>query len=93
MADTKFEFGYIDGKISLIDEVLTPDSSRFWKKENHTAGKSPEPFDKQFLRNWLNDQEWDKAPPPPKVPDKILKNTLKRYINIYEILTEDKIKL
>ena len=93
LADTKFEFGYIDGKISLIDEVLTPDSSRFWKIENHTVGKSPEPFDKQFLRNWLNNQEWDKSPPPPKVPDEILKNTLNRYINIYEILTEDKIKL
>ena len=93
LADTKFEFGYIDGKISLIDEVLTPDSSRFWKIENHTVGTSPEPFDKQFLRNWLNNQEWDKSPPPPKVPDEILKNTLNRYINIYEILTEDKIKL
>ena len=93
LADTKFEFGYIDGKISLIDEVLTPDSSRFWKIENHTVGTSPEPFDKQFLRNWLNNQEWDKSPPPPKVPDEILENTLNRYINIYEILTEDKIKL
>ena len=93
LADTKFEFGYIDGKISLIDEVLTPDSSRFWKIENHTVGKSPEPFDKQFLRNWLNNQEWDKSPPPPKVPDEILENTLNRYINIYQILTEDKIKL
>ena len=93
LADTKFEFGYIDGKISLIDEVLTPDSSRFWKIENHSVGTSPEPFDKQLLRNWLNNQEWDKSPPPPKVPDEILKNTLKRYINIYEILTEDKIKL
>ena len=77
----------------MIDEVLTPDSSRFWKIENHTVGTSPEPFDNQFLRNWLNNQEWDKSPPPPKVPDEILKNTLNRYINIYEILTEDKIKL
>ena len=87
LADTKFEFGFIDDQIVLIDEVLTPDSSRFWKSSDYKLGYSPDPFDKQFLRNWLNDQVWDKSPPPPDLPDSVIKNTLKRYLDIYEIIT------
>ncbi|MBA46632.1 MAG: phosphoribosylaminoimidazolesuccinocarboxamide synthase [Dehalococcoidia bacterium] len=93
LADTKFEFGIIDNKIILIDEVLTPDSSRFWKSEDYFEGKSPNPYDKQFLRNWLNDQTWDKNPPPPNVPNEIINKTLLRYLEIYEIITNDKFKI
>ena len=93
LADTKFEFGYIDNKITLIDEALTPDSSRFWKYTDYELGKSPDPFDKQFLRNWLNEQNWDKTPPPPKLPENVIKNTLKRYLDIYEIITNDNLEL
>ena len=92
LADTKFEFGYIDDQIILIDEVLTPDSSRFWKSSDYRIGNSPDPFDKQFLRNWLNDQVWDKTPPPPDLPDEVIKNTLKRYLDIYEIITNDNLE-
>ena len=93
LADTKFEFGIIDDAIILIDEVLTPDSSRFWKSEDYNEGKSPNPFDKQFLRNWLNEQTWDKNPPPPNVPNEIINKTLLRYLEIYEIITNDKLKI
>ena len=93
LADTKFEFGIIDNAIILIDEVLTPDSSRFWKSEDYNEGKSPNPFDKQFLRNWLNEQTWDKNPPPPNVPNEIINKTLLRYLEIYEIITNDKLKI
>lgn len=93
LADTKFEFGIIDNKIILIDEVLTPDSSRFWKSDDYSVGKSPNPFDKQFLRNWLNDQSWDKTPPPPNVPNEIINKTLGRYLEIYEIITNDKLNI
>ena len=92
LADTKFEFGFIDDQIVLIDEVLTPDSSRFWKSSDYKLGYSPDPFDKQFLRNWLNDQVWDKSPPPPDLPDSVIKNTLKRYLDIYEIITNDNLE-
>ena len=92
LADTKFEFGFIDDQIILIDEVLTPDSSRFWKSSEYRIGNSPDPFDKQFLRNWLNDQVWDKTPPPPELPDEVIKNTLKRYLDIYEIITNDNLE-
>ena len=92
LADTKFEFGFIDDQIILIDEVLTPDSSRFWKSSDYRIGNSPDPFDKQFLRNWLNDQVWDKTPPPPDLPDEVIKNTLKRYLDIYEIITNDNLE-
>ena len=92
LADTKFEFGFIDDQIILIDEVLTPDSSRFWKSSEYRIGNSPDPFDKQFLRNWLNDQVWDKTPPPPELPDEVIKNTLKKYLDIYEIITNDNLE-
>ena len=92
LADTKFEFGFVDNNITLIDEVLTPDSSRFWKLSDYKIGSSPEPFDKQFLRNWLSNQNWDKTPPPPNLPNEVIKNTLKRYLDIYEVITGDKLK-
>ncbi len=87
IADTKFEFGVIDGKITLIDEVLTPDSSRFWPANEYEAGRSQGSFDKQYVRDWLEGSGWDKTPPPPRLPDEIVQGTSERYIQAYELIT------
>ena len=87
IADTKFEFGLLDGKIILIDEVLTPDSSRFWPSDNYTPGRSQESFDKQFVRNWLLGSGWDRNSPPPELPQDVIEGTSARYIEAYETLT------
>jgi len=80
LADTKFEWGRLpSGEIILIDEVLTPDSSRFWPKETYRPGVSPPSFDKQFLRDWLETTNWDKASPPPALPDEIVSKTAAKY--------------
>jgi phosphoribosylaminoimidazole-succinocarboxamide synthase len=88
IADTKFEFGLVDGYIVLADEVLTPDSSRFWYLQDWIPGTNPPSLDKQFLRDWLDDNGWNHNPPPPQLPDVIIQTTRKRYINAYEILTD-----
>ncbi len=87
IADTKFEFGVIDGKITLVDEVLTPDSSRFWPADTYAPGKSQPSFDKQFVRDWLEASGWDKTPPPPKLPADVLEATSAKYIQAYELIT------
>ena len=87
IADTKFEFGMVDGELTLIDEVLTPDSSRFWPAEGYEPGKSQPSFDKQFLRDWLSAQPWDKTPPPPALPQDIVKATQDKYLEAYRTLT------
>ncbi|MDR1242510.1 MAG: phosphoribosylaminoimidazolesuccinocarboxamide synthase [Deltaproteobacteria bacterium] len=87
IADAKFEFGFIDGRLTLIDEALTPDSSRFWPKEGYAAGKSQPSFDKQYLRDWLAAQPWDKTPPPPALPAEVVKETAAKYREVYAILT------
>jgi phosphoribosylaminoimidazole-succinocarboxamide synthase len=87
IADTKMEFGMIEGKLSLIDELLTPDSSRFWDAEKYAPGKSQPSFDKQPLRDWLTDSGWDKEPPAPELPPKVVKETSKRYREAYHRLT------
>lgn len=88
LADTKFEFGRIDsGEIILIDEALTPDSSRFWLKENWVPGKEQYNFDKQILRDYLESIAWDKTPPPPELPKEILYYTLEKYVQAYELIT------
>ena len=87
LADTKFEFGYLDGEIYLIDELLTPDSSRFWQASAYEAGKPQDPMDKQFLRNYLLTLDWDRTPPAPDLPDEIINNTRKRYLEAYRIIT------
>ncbi|HCF04995.1 MAG TPA: phosphoribosylaminoimidazolesuccinocarboxamide synthase [Desulfomicrobiaceae bacterium] len=87
IADTKFEFGLHDRDIMLIDEVLTPDSSRFWPKEGYAPGSVPPSFDKQYLRDWLSASGWDKRPPAPKVPEEIILQTQQRYLEAYRILT------
>jgi phosphoribosylaminoimidazole-succinocarboxamide synthase len=87
IADTKFEFGIIDGQITLADEVLTPDSSRFWYKDNLRTGSSPASLDKQFVRDWVDSSGWDHNPPPPSLPDNIIDATRARYIEVYTKLT------
>ena len=88
IADTKFEFGIRDGEVILIDEVLTPDSSRFWDASGHSPGKSQPNFDKQFVRDWLLTQkDWDRTPPAPALPDEIVEKTRERYLEAYERLT------
>tara|TARA_Y100001970_G_scaffold272872_1_gene370104 strand:+ start:896 stop:1762 length:867 start_codon:yes stop_codon:yes gene_type:complete len=89
IADTKFEFGLIDGEPVLIDEVLTPDSSRFWPADKYQEGQEQESFDKQILRNWLEGTDWNKEPPPPNVPEDIIQFTSKKYIDIFNLLSKD----
>ncbi len=87
MADTKFELGFIDGELALCDEVLTPDSSRFWDIATYEVGTTPPSFDKQPLRDWLEARGWDKQPPPPPLPDDVVAATRDRYIAAYERIT------
>ncbi len=87
IADTKFEFGLLDGELVLIDEVLTPDSSRFWSDEAYEVGRPQEPMDKQFVRDWLNASDWNKEPPGPELPFEITEQTAQRYRDVYERLT------
>ena len=87
LADTKFEFGLYRDELILIDEVLTPDSSRFWPMELYEPGKSQPSFDKQPLRDWLESLDWDKTPPPPTLPEEVIKNTAQRYYKALELLT------
>jgi phosphoribosylaminoimidazole-succinocarboxamide synthase len=86
IADTKVEFGKIDGKIVLIDEVLTPDSSRFWPADEHVPGEEPPSWDKQILRNFLDTLDWDQTYPPPTLPDEVLVRTVGRYREVLDIL-------
>ena len=79
LADTKFEFGLIDGRLALIDEVGTPDSSRYWDAALYRPGQSPPSFDKQFVRDWLERSGWNKEPPAPALPDDIVAHTVERY--------------
>jgi phosphoribosylaminoimidazole-succinocarboxamide synthase len=87
IADTKFEFGTIDGEITLVDEVLTPDSSRFWPADTYEPGRSQPSFDKQPVRDWLESTGWDKTPPPPAMPPEIVRETSERYIEAYQLIT------
>jgi phosphoribosylaminoimidazole-succinocarboxamide synthase len=86
IADTKFEFGTYKNEIILIDECLTPDSSRFWPAENYGAGKSPLSFDKQFVRDYLETLEWDKTPPAPSLPPEVIERTAQKYQEAYDRL-------
>jgi phosphoribosylaminoimidazole-succinocarboxamide synthase len=87
LADTKFEFGFIDGELAVIDEVLTPDSSRFWDAERYAPGASPASFDKQFVRDFVSASGWNKEPPAPMLPDDVIAGTRDRYVAAYERLT------
>lgn len=87
LADTKFEFGTYEGRTMLIDEVFTPDSSRFWPKDSWEPGHDQENLDKQFLRDWLETLEWDKTPPPPAIPASVVEKISERYRYIKDVLT------
>ena len=88
LADTKFEFGTdAAGKLYLIDEILTPDSSRYWPKESYAPGGAQPSYDKQFVRDYLESLDWDKTPPPPTIPEGVLKGTLDRYVQAYAKIT------
>lgn len=87
LADTKFEFGHRDGELLLIDEVLTPDSSRYWDVETWQPGQEPPSFDKQFVRNWLDESGWDHESPPPELPASVVAGTLERYVEAFRRIT------
>lgn len=87
LADTKFEFGHKNGELMLIDEVLTPDSSRFWPKESYGIGRGQPSLDKQPVRDWLETLDWDKRPPPPDLPDEVVNEASERYKDVFKRLT------
>ena len=87
IADTKFEFGYIDDELHVIDEILTPDSSRFWDAATYKAGTPPPSFDKQYVRDWLANSGWNKEPPAPELPPEVVQGTSERYKEAYKRLT------
>jgi phosphoribosylaminoimidazole-succinocarboxamide synthase len=87
IADTKFEFGFVNDHLMLIDEVLTPDSSRFWPMDEYKTGRTQKSFDKQFLRDYLNGIDWPKRPPPPKLPPEVIQITRDKYLEVLERLT------
>ena len=88
LADTKFEFGTDEsGALYLIDEILTPDSSRYWPKASYRPGGAQPSYDKQFVRDYLDSLDWDKTPPPPPLPDEVLAGTLDRYVEAYTKIT------
>ena len=89
IADTKFEFGIKDGQVLLIDEVLTPDSSRFWPQQLYQPGHGQPSFDKQFVRDWLETTDWDKDSTPPGLPEDIVSQTRAKYIEAFELLVGD----
>lgn len=91
LADTKFEFGMLDGKLVLADEAFTPDSSRFWEMADYEPGRPQKSFDKQFLREYLEKIEWNKQPPAPELPQSVIKNTEAKYIEAYERITEKRL--
>lgn len=88
LADTKFEFGLLDGELILIDEALTPDSSRFWDAAKYKTGSSPESYDKQYVRNWLEGSGWDKVSAPPALPKEVVRGTLKKYEEALDKITK-----
>jgi phosphoribosylaminoimidazole-succinocarboxamide synthase len=91
IADTKFEFGLFEGGLILIDEVLTPDSSRFWPAAQYAPGRGQPSFDKQFVRDYLETLDWDKTPPGPRLPDEVVAKTTAKYLDAYERLTGKKL--
>lgn len=87
LADTKFEFGLLDGELVIADEIFTPDSSRFWNLADYEPGRAQQSFDKQFLREWLETLDWDKTPPPPALPPEVIEKTAAKYRDAYFRLT------
>ncbi len=93
IADTKFEFGEFEGELMLIDEILTPDSSRFWPADHYEPGRGQPSYDKQFVRDYLETLDWDKTPPPPDLPDDVVRKTREKYLEAYKLLTGEDLKI
>jgi phosphoribosylaminoimidazole-succinocarboxamide synthase len=93
IADTKFEFGLLDGRIVWIDEALTPDSSRFWPADQYAVGSNPPSYDKQFVRDWLETTGWDKNPPAPELPADVVEHTRAKYLEAYRELTGEELRV
>ena len=91
IADTKLEFGLVDGTLTVIDELLTPDSSRFWDASAHSPGRSQPNYDKQFVRDWLIQADWNREPPAPELPPEIVEKTRDRYFQAYRLLTGESV--
>ena len=89
IADTKFEFGMVDDELILIDEVLTPDSSRFWPKSSYRPGGSQKSFDKQYLRDYLLSLDWNQTPPGPRLPQEVVQNTRSKYLEALHLIAGD----
>jgi phosphoribosylaminoimidazole-succinocarboxamide synthase len=89
LADTKFEFGFADGELILIDEVMTPDSSRFWPADEYEPGHGQPSYDKQFVRDWLEEGDWNKEPPGPELPEEVVNGTSSRYCEAYVRITQE----
>lgn len=87
LADTKFEFGELDGEIILIDECMTPDSSRYWPADEYRVGTTPPSFDKQYVRDYMESTGWNKEPPAPQMPDEVIERTRSKYVEAYETIT------
>ena len=87
LADTKFEFTYIDGEIVLADEIFTPDSSRYWDSASYRPGGPQPSFDKQYIRDWLSEQDWDKTPPAPPLPPEVIEKSVEKYLEAYKRVT------
>jgi phosphoribosylaminoimidazole-succinocarboxamide synthase len=90
IADTKFEWGFTGNDVMLIDEVLTPDSSRFWPADQYSPGQDQPSYDKQYVRNYLETLSWNKTPPGPQLPEEVVINTSKKYLEAYELITGQK---
>jgi phosphoribosylaminoimidazole-succinocarboxamide synthase len=93
IADTKFEFGFVDGELTLIDEMVTPDSSRFWNSSTYEPGKDQPSFDKQYVRDWLTEVGWDRQPPGPELPPEVVAGTGRRYHEAFKRLTGSTLRL
>jgi phosphoribosylaminoimidazole-succinocarboxamide synthase len=91
IADTKFEFGILNGEMILVDEALTPDSSRFWPKKAYKPGGAQKSFDKQYVRDYLEGLNWNKKPPAPKLPEEVVMETSRKYVEAYELITGEKL--
>ena len=91
LCDTKFEFGLLDDKIILIDEVFTPDSSRFWPKDEYEPGRSQRSFDKQYVRDYLVEIGWNKQPPVPELPEEVVQKTSEKYLEAYRLIVGQKL--
>jgi len=87
IADTKFEWGMIDGELTLIDEVLTPDSSRFWPADDYEPGRPQQSYDKQYVRDWLDESGWNHEPPSPELPEEVVRRTTEKYLEVCRLLT------